>query len=510
MLIAQIDYAQDEGTGDFYYRTFVPGVGMAYWDGIYVVNLVSLHRFRSQVMRDADVLILNNICDADLLPVIRDRKDRGKLTIFEISDDIETPPESSDAWGFYQQSNNLLLLKRLAHYCDAVQFGTPVLESKYRYLNSRTRVFPNQMLIDPFKRPEKTDGKILVGWGGSTGHYRDVANISAHIMRWVMSRSDVNLCLMCNEKIWELFDNLPAGRKRRFPVGSINDYYRFVSHLDIGLAPLEDTPFNRSRSDLKVLEYAVHGAVPVAQAVGPYPLCIEHGRTGFLFNTPGDLVATLDYIASDESVRARVSNSAREYVLRERNSIRHGKSRVEFYRGLIAGESGGRNPPLRGAADIFAELRGCVGAIQTGRHLLLSRTRYELLLEAGELASSLGEHEKARNRFLEAMEMEPLQYMPFLLGASVSGDPVNTLKKALERNPDSLASYIQMGKAYQSNNMYRDALANFKAAAAIFPEYELPYIESAFCLREMGLMAEATRLMRKAVDLIPEAIREKN
>lgn len=510
MLIAQIDYAQDEETGDFYYRTFVPGVGMAYWDDIYVVNLVSLHRFRSQVMLDADVLILNNICDADLLPVIRDRKARGRLTVFEISDDIEAPPESSDAWGFYQQSSNLLLLKRLAHYCDAVQFGTPMLESKYRYLNSRTCVFPNQMLVDPLEKPEKTDGMILVGWGGSTGHYRDIANISPHLMRWVMSRSDVKLCLMCNEKIWELFDNLPASRKRRFAVGSINDYYRFVSHLDIGLAPLEDTPFNRSRSDLKVLEYAAHGAVPVAQAVGPYPFCIEHGRTGFLFYNPEDLVATLDYLASDGSARARVSHAAREYVLRERNSIRHGKSRVEFYRSLIAEKGGGGNLPLRGAADAFAELKGCEGAIQTGRHLLLSRTRYELLLEAGELASSLGEHGKARNRFLEAIEMAPLQYMPYLLGARVFGDPIKTLRKALERNPDSLASYIQMGKAYQSNNMYRDALANFKAATAIFPEYELPYIESASCLREMGLMAEATRLMRKAVDLIPEAIRERN
>ncbi|MEN6441835.1 MAG: hypothetical protein ABFD97_25005 [Syntrophobacter sp.] len=508
LLIAQMDYAREETAGDFYYRTVVPGVGMAYWDGVYVVNLVSMHRFRHRVMRDADILVLNNICDADLLPVIRGRKDRGKLTVFEIADDIEAPPEASPASGFYQQSNNLLLLKRLAHYCDALQFGTPMLESKYGYLNSRTRVFPNQMLVDPLEKPEKTEGKILVGWGGSISHYRDMARVSSHLVRWIMSRGDVDLCLMCSDEIWGLFENLPAGRKRRFPVGSINDYYRFVSHLDIGLAPMEDTPFNRSRSDIKALEYAAHGAVPVVQAVGQYLLCIEHGGTGFLFNTPDDLVSTLDFLASDASVRSRVSASAREYVFRERNAIQHGKNRIDFYCGLIAGAGGGGTPPVRGVADIFAELSSCAGSIRTGRHLLLSRTRYELLLESGELASSLGDSANAWNRFLEAAELEPSQYMPYLLGASVSGDPIETLKKALERNPHSLASYIQLGGACLSNGMPRDALAYFKAAAAIFPGYELPYIGCACCLREMGLESEATLLLRRAIDLIPKAIRE--
>lgn len=509
LLIAQIDYAPDEEAGDFYYRTFVPGVGMAYWDGIYVVNLVSLHRYRHRVMQDADILVLNNICDADLLPVVRDRKRRGKPTVFELADDIEAIPQSSEASAFYQQSNNLLLLKRLAHYCDALQFCTPMLQSKYGYLNSRTRVFPNQMLLGPLEKPKTTEGKTLVGWGGSTGHYRDIANISDLLMRWITARDDVDLCLMCNDKIWRLFENLPDSRKKRFPVGSINDYYRFVSHLDIGLAPLEDTPFNRSRSDIKAVEYAAHGVVPVAQAVGPYPPCIRHGETGFLFDTPDNLIATLDYLVSNPSVRARVSNSAREYVLRHRNSILHGKSRTEFYRSLIAGAGGGGNPPIGGAADIFAELCGCAGAIQTGRHLLLSRTRYELLLQAGKLAASNGEYEKARNRFEEAAELEPLQYMPYLLGASFSGNPIDTLKKAIERNPHSLESCIQLGKACQSNGMQMSALENFEAAAAIFPEYELPYIESAYCLREMGLESEAIVLLKKAVDLIPEAIRRK-
>ncbi len=508
LLIVQVDYAQEETTGDFYYRTLAPGAGMALCDGIYVVNLVSLHRLRHQVMADADVLVLNNVCHADLLPVIRDRKTRGKLTVYEVADDVEDLPPDSPAWSFYQHSNNLLLIKRLAHYCDALQFGSPELMKKYGYLNPKCCVFPNQMLVAPPERIPKSEGTVIVGWGGSISHLPDMAKISDRLIRWIMSRGDVHLYLMCAEEIWERFEALPGDRKRWFAVGSIDDYYSFVSHLDIGVAPLEDTPFNRSRSDIKALEYAAHGVVPVVQSTGPYLLSVEQGRTGCFFKTQDELISTLDHLVSDASARARMSAAAREYVLRERNCIEHGKYRVEFYRSLIAAADGGCKLPGSGTADTFSRLCESAGAVKTGRHLLLSRTRYELLLQAGELASQLSSPPKAWNRFFEAIEIEPSLYMPYLLGASVSPDPIRTLKQALERNPGSIASWIQLGKAYLSKGMANEAMESFKAAAGIFPEYELPYIESANCLRKMGLERDGTALLKKAIDLIPKAIRE--
>ena len=164
--------------------------------------------------------------------------------------------------------------------------------------------------------------------------------------------------------------------------------------------------------------------------------------------------------------------------------------------------SGGRT------ADTFARLCNCAGARKTGRHLLLSRTRYELLLQAGDLASDLSSPSKAWNRFLEAIEIEPSLYMPYLFGAFVSNDPIRTLKNAIERNPYSIVSWIHLGKAYLSKGMTAEAIESFKAAAGIFPEYELPYIECANCLKKMGFEREGIALLKKAIDLIPKAIRE--
>ena len=95
LLIAQVDSAQDETTGDFYYRTFAPGAGMSRCGGVSVVNFTYFHRLRPIIMRDADVLILNNICDADLLPLIRERKAHGKPTVYELCDDLWALPATN-------------------------------------------------------------------------------------------------------------------------------------------------------------------------------------------------------------------------------------------------------------------------------------------------------------------------------------------------------------------------------------------------------------------------------
>ena len=508
LMIAQVDSAQDETTGDFYYRTFVPGAGMAHCEGVHVVNFMYFHRMRHQTMLDADVLIVNNICDPDLLPLIRDRKTRGKPTVYELGDDLWGLPSSNPLRAFYNQSNNMLLIKRLAHYCDALQFSSPELERKFGYLNPNSRVFPNQILEAPPERSQKTKSIVTVGWGGSIGHLNDMAKISDRLVRWILSRQNVHLYLMCADPIWELFDALPANRKRRFATGSVADYYNFVSHLDIGLAPLEDTPFNRSRSDVKFLEYAVHGAVPVVEATGPYLLSVKPGRTGFFFNSTDELISNLDHLVSDAAVRSKVSASAREYVLRERNYVDGGLERVEFYRSLIASGNGGCEPSGSRAGEIFARLCDCPGARKKGRHLFLGSTRYEQLLQNGVIALKASSPSEAWSMFLEAMQIESSLYLPYLFGAFVSGDPVQALKAAIERNPFSIVSRIHLGKAYLSRGMRDEAIESFKAAAGIFPEYELPYIECANCLQKIGMKQVGIELLKKAIDLIPKVVRE--
>lgn len=532
LLIVQVDVPQNETTGDFYYRAAAPGLGMAQCEGVQVVNLTNIHRYRFEAIVEADVLVLNNICDADLLPLIRDRKARGQITVYELCDDMEALPPSNPLKAFYDLPENMLLMKRLAHYCDALQFCSPALREKMGYLNSNCAVFPNHMLEIPPERPRKPGDALIVGWGGSLGHLKDMEQVSARLVHWVLSRPNVNLHLMCDESIWRLFAPLPEERKKRFAPGPLESYYRFVSQLDIGIAPLEDTPFNRSRSDVKFIEYAAHGVVPVVQAVGPYLLNVQHEKTGFLFHSTDELISTLDRLAASPDLVVNVSESARAYVFRERRQLDRGCDRVDFYLSLLSGRNAGR-PEGRGRAELLSRMASKENACgPTGRnrteyftrmasnectcgpagrdrskHLLLRSTAYEDLLQAGLHAYDAQNPGRSLGFFREAMQLEPDLYEPYLFGAFLSEDPVGMLLEAIKRNPRSIVSRIHLGKAYGARGMRTEAVESFKAAAGVFTEYERPYIECANFLNEAGFQQEGISILKKALELIPKVIR---
>ena len=107
LLIAQVEPPQNAGSGDYYYRTHAPGIAMAQNDRVYVVNLTNQHRKKTSIMMKADILILKNICDPDILPIIRNRNAKHKLTIYEIADGLNALQPWNPVYFFYKNRENL-------------------------------------------------------------------------------------------------------------------------------------------------------------------------------------------------------------------------------------------------------------------------------------------------------------------------------------------------------------------------------------------------------------------
>lgn len=500
--IAYIEPPQREEGGDYYYRTYAPGIAMAEEEGVCVINLTNVHRRRDEIARAVDVLVVKNICDPDLLPLIGERKREGRLTVYELADDIGAIPPWNPVHFFYRDPENLLLFKRSARWCDSMQFSVAELKRIYGYLNDSSIVFPNQIATVPPERGYGGRPDIVIGWGGSHGHLEDMADMAGPLADWIMSRDDVRLSLMCSEPIWALFDRLPAARKRWFHPGSLDDYYAFLEGIDIGLAPLRDTAFNRSRSDVKFLEYAVRGIVPVVQAAVPYSATVKEGVTGFLFRDADELVAALGGLADNRDRIPAVGKGARDYVIGARLQRQHGRDRTAFYRSRLAELRSGR--PLNGDGDgLFASLGTIEGAVSSGRHLRLMPTRFEALLHDGLIAGQVhGDTQAARALFSEASRLEPGNYLPRLFGARYAQDPVSSLHQAVERRPDSPRSWIMLGEEYARRGDIPRATHCFESASGIFPEYEIPYLRAASLMKQAGLEREEKILTDRAEELI--------
>ncbi|MCG6536917.1 MAG: hypothetical protein L7F78_19975, partial [Syntrophales bacterium LBB04] len=286
-----------------------PGIAMSKADGVYVINLTNVHRKKEEIMKYADVLVLKNICDADVLPILKTRKNENKLTVYELADDLCAIPPWNPVYPFYSNHENQFLFKRIASHCDAMQFSVYELHQLYSYLNPNCEVFTNQMTGIPSDKNSHNRGQIVVGWGGSHGHLEDLAEISEQLIDWILLNDFVSLHLMCSDTIWKLFERLPASRKRRFQPGSLEDYFAFLKTLDIGLAPLKDTAFNRSRSDVKFLEYAIHEVIPVVRAQVPYMNTVKHGENGFLYQDSEGLLSILDFLSKNPERRMKIAIS---------------------------------------------------------------------------------------------------------------------------------------------------------------------------------------------------------
>lgn len=82
--------------------------------------------------------------------------------------------------------------------------------------------------------------------------------------------------------------------------------------FDIGISPLRDTTFNRSKSEIKVLDYAVLGLAPVVSDLEPYRSTVSDGVNGMLVGSdPEEWFSVLDRVVSEPDLRRVLAGNAR-------------------------------------------------------------------------------------------------------------------------------------------------------------------------------------------------------
>jgi glycosyltransferase involved in cell wall biosynthesis len=87
-----------------------------------------------------------------------------------------------------------------------------------------------------------------------------------------------------------------------------------LARFDIGLMPLPQEDWAKGKSGGKARTYMAAGVVPVCSAIGYNLELIEHGRTGFLCNTPGEWEQALSALIEDAELRERIARDARADV----------------------------------------------------------------------------------------------------------------------------------------------------------------------------------------------------
>lgn len=110
----------------------------------------------------------------------------------------------------------------------------------------------------------------------------------------------------------------PAGRpegvelefRRWSPDSEVED----TRALDVGLYPLDDTPWNRGKCGFKAIQYLACGVPAVASPVGVIPSIVVAGRTGFCAGSREEWIRHLERLLTDPGLRRALGRQGRRHV----------------------------------------------------------------------------------------------------------------------------------------------------------------------------------------------------
>lgn len=214
-----------------------------------------------------------------------------------------------------------------------VTVSTETLKKRFQPYNKNIAVIPNAVDFDLWPQIKKpSDGLIRIGLFGSNSHYgdwREVAQVLRDILEefpnvrlvlnaWYIGKGGQGSSLEELEKEVQFPDYMHAHnlidnvQTEIYEPCEIQDWAQWVAdrNIDIALAPLKDTLFNKSKSNLKYLEFSALRIPGVYAHLEPYADDIEHGYNGFLASNPVEYKRYLKKLIQDAELRQTMGNRA--------------------------------------------------------------------------------------------------------------------------------------------------------------------------------------------------------
>lgn len=308
-MAARISFVAEQLASCAWYRCQVPGralAGAGY--DVQVADWVNYDRLMA-----SDVVVFQRPSQPPIVGLIRDLVSRGKTVAIDMDDDLWHLHPTNPVYNAWKTPENIQALEECIRAATLATAATPDLANLMSRLNKNAVVLPNMMHRDewPETPPEKDTGeRLIVGWAGSTSHIPDLHQLVGVFETLLEKRDSIEVHVV----------GAPSGffkahpRLRELASVDLEHYPQLIAGFDIGLAPLIDISFNRCKSDLKFLEYALVGAATIASDVAAYHRTIKHGETGMLVKSPKDWLKYVTLLLDNAELRQKLRVQARAYA----------------------------------------------------------------------------------------------------------------------------------------------------------------------------------------------------
>ena len=326
--------------GDSQYRMHQPASALAELGGIEVYEVEPTTRLHDAIVLAADLVVFTMTLDIEVFRLIHQRQQLGRISICEANDYLPDVQPWNPAHTSWSDARAQHCFHELIQRCNATQVTTEALKKRVQAQAQQVLVFPNHVATLPAPRQFEelaaptAERPLRIGWGGSCGHRADLHAIAPSLIQWLQQHENVQLHIMSDPQLAEPFAVLPPDRFVFQHAGSLTSYLDWLKQIDIGLAPLLPSEYNRCRSDVKFLEYASHGVAPVLQNLEPYQHLTKK-EVALFFNNNEELIQHLNQLISHPTLISKIAQAAYAYVGQERLINNAITARHTAYRNLL-------------------------------------------------------------------------------------------------------------------------------------------------------------------------------
>jgi glycosyltransferase involved in cell wall biosynthesis len=217
-----------------------------------------------------EVVHIHRYCEDRAWRIAREAKANGAAVVWDDDDNLATMPKGvayQRVWGGFAGERRRTNIKRMLQLVDLVTTPSERLADQLRRDGATcVEVVPNYV-ADAFLNPDRLPHPgVTIGWTAGLEHAADVERlpILPALQRLLDERDDVNVVSI------GLRLGLRGPRYFHNSYVPLRALTRQVVEFDVGIAPLSNIEFNRSRSDIKLKEYAAAGVPWLASPIGPY------------------------------------------------------------------------------------------------------------------------------------------------------------------------------------------------------------------------------------------------
>lgn len=174
----------------------------------------------------------------------------------------------------------------------------------------KTTVIPTVIDTDVYTPQPKLgdNGRIVVGWMGTAVNLKELSSIQEAIECLLASYPHVTFRIVSNETL----SSLTSHPQVEHISWSAERELELLRSFDIGLMPLEDSPWSRGKCGFKMIQYMTVGCPVVASAVGANCELLGQSRAGTLVHSDDQWYEALCRLVEDRDFRLRTGNFARE------------------------------------------------------------------------------------------------------------------------------------------------------------------------------------------------------